>query len=53
MKSYAPKDLSGFTIFQNPQITFGHTKNSEGQKVLPTKEEMDMLYQLMTEGIYL
>lgn len=53
MKSYAPKDLSGFTIFQNPQITFGHTKNSEGQKVLPTKEEMDMLYQLMTEGVYL
>ena len=53
MKSYAPKDLSGFTVFQNPQITFGHTKNSEGQKVLPTKEEMDMLYQLMTEGVYL
>ena len=53
MKSYAPKDLSGFTIFQNPQITFGHTKNSEGQKVLPTKEEMDLLYQLMTEGVYL
>ena len=53
MKSYAPKDLTGFTIFQNPQITFGHTKNSEGQKVLPTKEEMDMLYQLMTEGVYL
>ena len=53
MKSYAPKDLSGFTIFQNPQLTFGHTKNSEGQKVLPTKEEMDLLYQLMTEGVYL
>ena len=53
MKSYAPKDLTGFTVFQNPQITFGHTKNSDGQKVLPTKEEMDMLYQLMTEGVYL
>lgn len=53
MKSYDPKDLSGFTIFENPQITFGHTKNSEGQKVLPTKEEMDLLYQLMTEGVYL
>ena len=53
MKSLKPKSLSGYTVFQNPQLTFGHTENSEGQKVLPTKEEMDMLYQLMTEGVYL
>ena len=53
MKSLKPKSLSGYTVFQNPQLTFGHTVNSEGQKVLPTKEEMDMLYQLMTEGVYL
>ena len=53
MKSLRPKSLSGYTVFQNPQLTFGHTVNSEGQKVLPTKEEMDMLYQLMTEGVYL
>ena len=53
MKSLKPKSLSGYTVFQNPQLTFGHSENSEGQKVLPTKEEMDMLYQLMTEGVYL
>ena len=53
MKSLKPKSLTGYTVFQNPQLTFGHTENSEGQKVLPTKEEMDMLYQLMTEGVYL
>ena len=53
MKSLKPKSLSGYTVFQNPQLTFGHTVNSDGQKVLPTKEEMDMLYQLMTEGVYL
>lgn len=53
MKSLKPKSLSGYTVFQNPQLTFGHTENSEGQKVLPTKEEMDLLYQLMTEGVYL
>lgn len=53
MKSLKPKSLSGYTVFQNPQLTFGHTVNSEGQKVLPTKEEMDLLYQLMTEGVYL
>ena len=53
MKSLKPKSLSGYTVFQNPQLTFGHTVNSEGQKVLPTKEEMDMLYQLMTGGVYL
>ena len=53
MKSLKPKSLSGYTVFQNPQLTFGHTVNSEGQKVLPTKEEMDILYQLMTEGVYL
>ena len=53
MKSLKPKSLSGYTVFQNPQLTFGHAVNSEGQKVLPTKEEMDMLYQLMTEGVYL
>ena len=53
MKSLKPKSLSGYTVFQNPQLTFGHSVNSEGQKVLPTKEEMDMLYQLMTEGVYL
>lgn len=53
MKSLKPKSLTGYTVFQNPQLTFGHTENSEGQKVLPTKEEMDLLYQLMTEGVYL
>ena len=53
MKSLKPKSLTGYTVFQNPQLTFGHTVNSEGQKVLPTKEEMDMLYQLMTGGVYL
>lgn len=53
MKSLKPKSLSGYTVFQNPQLTFGHAVNSEGQKVLPTKEEMDILYQLMTEGVYL
>ena len=53
MKSLKPKSLTGYTVFQNPQLTFGHSENSEGQKVLPTKEEMDMLYQLMTEGVYL
>ena len=53
MKSLKPKSLSGYTVFQNPQLTFGHTVNSDGQKVLPTKEEMDLLYQLMTEGVYL
>ena len=53
MKSLKPKTLTGYTVFQNPQLTFGHTVNSEGQKVLPTKEEMDLLYQLMTEGVYL
>lgn len=53
MASYNPNTLKGYTVFQNPQLTFGHTKNSEGEKVLPTKEEMDLLYQLMTEGVYL
>lgn len=53
MKSLKPKSLTGYTVFQNPQLTFGHTENSEGQKVLPTKEEMDLLYQLMTGGVYL
>lgn len=53
MKSLKPKSLTGYTVFQNPQLTFGHAVNSEGQKVLPTKEEMDILYHLMTEGVYL
>lgn len=53
MKSYKPKSLSGYTIMENPVIKYGHSTNSDGDIILPTKNEMDMIYQALTSGVYL
>lgn len=53
MKSLKAKDLSGYTTFLNPQIEYGNTTNSDGNTVLPTLEEMEMIYKDLSSGVYL
>lgn len=53
MKSIKPKSLRGYTIMENPVVKYGHSKNSDGDTILPTKNEMDMIYQALTSGVYL